>query len=400
MKVSNPYGIVGSIYANYIIQSISLIVIMQFSLALSQQLDTDLVGIGYVASGIGIGKILLMFVGGILSDKYGRKPFIFIGMTCYASFYIGMLFCTDIHVAFFLAILVGAGNSFLDTGSMPALTENFPRAAGTASVLIKAFISIGTLILPFIVAFIYSNELWFGWAFMGFLAFLAINALLLLPKKFPSKNTVIAGSASAEGDTNYFIGKPNMFLEGVCLIIMGFTTTATFAIIMQWMPEIAKQAVGMEMTEASKLISYYSIGSIISVFFTAYIVKKHVKPLYCIIILPLLSGLILLMFLFNISPLMCKIVAFGMGFTAAGGVLQLTLVVMQQLFPSRKGFAVGIVYTLSGFSFIVIPLIVPTLALTDVRYVIVLNMLIAFASVLLASIVYFRFKKVIDMKKI
>lgn len=399
MKSSNPYGIVGSIYANYVIQSISLIVIMQFSIALSQQLNTDIIGIGYVASGIGIGKILLMFVGGILSDRYGRKPFIFIGMSCYAAFYIGMLFCTDIHVAFFIAILVGAGNSFLDTGSMPALTECFPRTAGTASVLIKAFISLGTLVLPFIVTFIYSNELWYGWAFIGFLAFLIINALLLLPKKFPSKETVISGTHD-DSDEGYFIGKPKMSIEGVCLILMGFTTTATFVVIMQWMPEIAKQAVGMEVLEASKLISYYSIGSIISVFFTAYTVKRWFKPIYCIIALPTLSALMLLVFLFNMTPLMCKIVAFGMGFTAAGGVLQLTLVVMQQLFPSRKGFAVGIVYTLSGFSFIAIPLIVPHLAAFNVSYAIIFDMLIALTSVVLGLIVYSRFRKVVDMTKI
>ena len=60
----NSYGIAGSIYANYIIQSIALIVIMQFAEGISKQLNTDVdVGLGYVASGIGIGKILLMFVG-------------------------------------------------------------------------------------------------------------------------------------------------------------------------------------------------------------------------------------------------------------------------------------------------------------------------------------------------
>ncbi|WP_085247669.1 MFS transporter [Gilliamella mensalis] len=393
----NSYGIVGSIYANYIIQSIALIVIMQFSQGLSKQLNTDIVGLGYVASGIGIGKIFLMFVGGLLSDKFGRKLFIYLGMICYAIFFIGMSCCTNIHVAFCLAIAVGAGNSFLDTGSMPALTECFPGSAGSASVLIKAFISIGTLVLPFIVTFFDINNIWYGWAFFGFTAYLVINSLLLLPQQFPHKDTIIKG---CKGSGNYFTGNPRFEFEGILLIIMGFTTTATFVIILQWLPTIAIKGVNMSDIDAKQLISYYSTASIISVFVTAFVVKRLLKPIFCIIILPALSALVLIIFYFNISPQMCVIAAIGMGFTAAGGVLQLTLVVMQQMFPTRKGLAVGCMYTFSGLSFVVIPLIVPKLAMINVSYAILIDFFIAVSSVLLGSIVFYRFKKVIDLTKI
>ncbi|MWN06218.1 MFS transporter [Gilliamella sp. Pas-s95] len=393
----NSYGIVGSIYANYIIQSIALIVIMQFSQALSKQLNTDIVGLGYIASGIGIGKIFLMFVGGVLSDKFGRKLFIYLGMICYAIFFVGIIFCTNIHIAFCLAIAVGAGNSFLDTGSMPALTECFPGAASSASVLIKAFISIGTLILPFIVTFFDTNNIWYGWAFLGFTVYLIINSLLLLPQQFPHKDTTIKG---CEGSVNYFTGNPRFEFEGILLIIMGFTTTATFVIILQWLPTIAIKGVNMSDIDANQLISYYSTASIISVFVTAFVVKRFLKPIFCIIILPALSALVLIVFYFNISPVMCIIAAIGVGFTAAGGVLQLTLVVMQQLFPTRKGLAVGCMYTFSGLSFVVIPRIVPKLAMINVSYAILIDFFIAVSSVVLGSIVFYRFKKVIDLTKI
>ncbi|RKS85266.1 sugar phosphate permease [Orbus hercynius] len=391
------YAIAGSIYANYIIQSIALVIITQFSIDLSRQLDTDLIGIGYVASGIGFGKIFLMFAGGVLSDKFGRKPFIYVGMCCYLVFFIGMLFCDNIHIAFVLAMFIGAGNSFLDTGSMPALTECFPRSAGTASVLIKSFISMGTLILPFIVTFFHNKDIWFGYAFIGFVVYLLINGLVLSSKIFPSKHTVICGNV---GDNHYYIGRPNIWFEGVCLMLMGFTTTATFVIILQWLPAIAEQGIGMDAMQSKQLISYYSIASIISVFITAYVVKKILKPIYCIIILPLLSAAILLVFLCNLTAEMSLIAAIGMGFTAAGGVLQLTLVVMQQLFPNRKGFAVGTMYTMSGLSFIVIPLIVPKLVIEQVSYAILVDLVMALASVILGLVVYLRFRKVIDMNKI
>ncbi|OCG35131.1 MFS transporter, partial [Gilliamella sp. Gris3-2] len=390
----NSYGIAGSIYANYIIQSIALIVIMQFSYDISKQLNIDLIGIGKIASGIGIGKILLMFVGGVLSDKFGRKLFIYLGMACYAIFFLGMPFCTNINIAFCLAIAIGAGNSFLDTGSMPALTECFPNSCGTASVLIKAFISMGSLVLPFIVVFCHKYQIWYGWFFCGFVAYLIVNALFLFPKQFPHIDTSIK---SKECSQSYFIGKPNFGFEGILLIIMGFTTTATFVIILQWLPTIAIRAINMSEPDANQLISYYSTASIISVFVTAFVVKHLLKPIFCIIILPALSALVLIIFYFNVSTAMCVIVAIGMGLTAAGGVLQLTLVVMQQMFPTRKGLAVGCMYTFSGLSFVIIPLIVPKLAMFNVSYAILIDFFIAMSSVILGSIIFYRFKKVVDI---
>ena len=56
--------------------------------------------------------------------------------------------------------------------------------------------------------------------------------------------------------------------------------------------------------------------------------------------------------------------------------------------------------TISGITFIVIPLIVPKLAMTNVSYAILVDLVVALSSVILGLIVYSRFKKVIDMKKI
>lgn len=407
MRIMNPYVTVGAIYANYIMQSIAVTVIMQFSFALTAQLNTDLIGLGFIASGIGIGKVFMMFIGGLLSDTYGRKPCILIGMVCYIVFFAGLLFCSNVTGVFFLTILAGVGNAFLDTGSMPALTELFPASASSASVLIKVFISIGTLILPLIATVVYEKQCWYGLVLIGFVLFLLCNAGLLFCADFSIKAITIdelnndSTQAQAKTDINYFIGKPSVFIEGSCLIIMGFTISATFVVIMQWLPDIAMYAAGIDQIRAKQLISDYSMGSILAVLFIAYVVKNIIKPIYCIILLPFLSAVILGLFLLNLSsPLMCKIVAFGMGFTAAGGVLQLSSVVMQQLFPRRKGFGVGLMYTLSGFAFMIIPLVIPKLIFFDVRYAVLFNFAMAVISTLLGCIVLIRFRRVIPIHHI
>ena len=58
-----------------------------------------------------------------------------------AIFLIGIPLSPNYHLAFVFAILAGVANSSMDAGSYPGLTELFPRAAGSASVLVKAFMS-------------------------------------------------------------------------------------------------------------------------------------------------------------------------------------------------------------------------------------------------------------------
>ncbi len=60
--------------------------------------------------------------------------------------------------------MAGLANSFLDSGTYPALMESFPHSASRANVLIKAFVSAGQFLLPFIISFLIWANLWFGWS--------------------------------------------------------------------------------------------------------------------------------------------------------------------------------------------------------------------------------------------
>lgn len=65
-----------SMYLNYVIQGISSIILAQNMDFLTEQLNTNTAGVATVISGMGIGKLLVLFVSGYLSDKFGRKPFV------------------------------------------------------------------------------------------------------------------------------------------------------------------------------------------------------------------------------------------------------------------------------------------------------------------------------------
>ena len=69
-----------SLYLNYFIHGIGLIILTQNMQALSQHWQTPLATVSYVISGIGIGRLLAYFILGNLSDRFGRKVFVNLGM--------------------------------------------------------------------------------------------------------------------------------------------------------------------------------------------------------------------------------------------------------------------------------------------------------------------------------
>lgn len=379
-----------SMYINYFIHGMGCIILAQNIDFLMNQLNTNKAGVSYVISALGLGRLIVLFVSGILSDKYGRKPFILLGMTTYTIFMGGILVSTNVTMAFFFALLAGMANSFMDAGTYPALTECFPKASGSANVAIKAFISGGQFFLPLIISFLINNNLYFGWSFIFCIAVFVINGLFMLKLKFPDFKAVEKTEASKEKKVESNV-KANFWIEGICLILIGFTATATFQIIANWLPSFAREVAGVEQTVSLKLISIYSTGSIVSVFVTSILVAKWIRQVRFTFVYPLISLIMLTILWLFPSTTACLVAAFVIGFSGAGGVLQLALTSMSELFPSSKGKITGIVFTASSLSSTIVPSITGILADINLSHVILFDMGVTTLGVVLALIVNIRY---------
>ena len=281
-------------------------------------------------------------------------------------------------------------NSVMDSGTYPALTECFPKASGSANVAIKAFISAGQFILPWIISFLIANKLYYGWSFIFCISVFVINGLFILKLPFPDfkaepkKENVVEEKVEAKVKANFWI-------EGICLILIGFTATATFQVIANWLPSFAREVAGVEQTVSLKLISIYSTGSIVSVFVTSILVAKWIKQVRFTFVYPLISLIMLTILWFFPSTTTCIISAFVIGFSAAGGVLQLALTSMSELFPTSKGKITGIVFTSSSLASTIVPSITGILADISLSHVILFDMGITTLGVVLALIVNIRY---------
>lgn len=330
------YITVFCIYINYFIHGIGASILAQNTNSLQALWNTDNAAVLYVISALGIGRFIALPFSGVISDKFGRRPTIIMGMIFYILFFGLILVTPNSKVAFFVALLAGIANSFLDSGCIPAAMEILVNSTGFASILTKLFISIGQYLLPMMVGFLVGNNLYFGYSFILCIVLLIINGIFLMLLPFPAQNSDKKEEKVEETNSAPTI-KSNFYIEGIALIIIGFTSTATFQIFLNVNKAFGMDIIGLSESVAGKIQSNYAMGSIWAVIITAILVKKLIKPVRFLIIYPLISFITLLAMFIIRTESVALIGGFLVGFSAAGGVLQLAVSTMADLFPVSKG---------------------------------------------------------------
>lgn len=383
-----------SLYLNYFVHGIGVIILAQNMDALAARWGS-ITDVAWVISMLGIGRLIVLFVSGKLSDKYGRKPFVLLGMVTYISFFVGILLSPTSLVACIFGILAGVANSFLDAGTYPALIESYPESASTVTVLLKAFISAGQFLLPLFIGILVAMDAWYGWSFIVAAAILLINLPLMMKMSYPSMNP--AEEAKEDGkDTAaaLWMPKSKWYLEGICFVIYGYISQATFYLISQWLTKYGAAVAQMSDMAARSLMSYYSVGSLCCVFFTAFVTKKGIRPITLLVAYTLISTLSISALYFMPSATLAPILSFIVGFSAAGGVMQLGLVMMTEMFPKGKGTMTGIFYTTGSIASFTIPVVTGYMADSGINSIMGLDAAIALAGFVIACIIYVRYNSV------
>lgn len=410
MKDKKYFPTLAVIYLNYLVHGIALIILSQNITYLQEQMHTDYAGVMFVVSGLGIGKLVTQYPAGILSDKFGRRPFMYLSIVSYTVFFLGTLISPNIYVGFVFSFICGFGNTCLDSGGTPALMEILDKMMGTASILTKLFIAAGQFLLPIVIGITVASQMYYGVPFILCAGILAVLGLCLIKVTFvpivrrkgergkqKTAETEKAEhlSAGAQSATVH----ANMKIEGLALVILGYTTTATFHTIINWITIYASDVAGMSKTSASSIMSFYSTGAVIAVAVTAVLVQKAVKSVRLLILYPTLATIAITVLLLFPSDIVCRICGFLIGCFAGGGVLQLAAAVIVEFFPDNKGTVTGMVFTASGLAMFAGPNITGWLSGISVSYVLVYDIVVTFIGVCLAILVNIRYNQVVCPKR-
>ncbi len=389
-KFNILYVTVFCIYINFFIHGIGASILAQNTKSFQALWNTNHAAVLYVISALGIGRFIALPFSGVISDKLGRRITIIIGMIFYALFF-GLIFITpNSKIGFFVALLAGIANSFLDSGCIPAAMEILVNSTGFASILTKLFISIGQFLLPMMVGFLAGNNLYFGYSFIFCIILLVINGLFLLKLPFPDQSGT--KKSEVKGENAAPVVKSNFFIEGIALIVIGYTSTATFQIFLNVNKAFGTDIVGLSESAAGRIQSNYAMGSILAVVITAFLVKKMIKPVRFLFIYPLISFITLAgMFLIR-TEMMALAGGFIIGFSAAGGVLQLAVSTMADLFPVSKGKITSMIMLSSSVAtFTVTALAGYITNIFGIEYTLVFAGAVTAMGILLSVIVNFRY---------
>lgn len=387
-----------SLYLNYFVHGIGVLILAQNMDALAARWGS-LADVMSVIGMLGIGRLIVLFVSGKLSDKYGRKPFVLLGMITYIAFFLGILVSPTTGVACVFGILAGIANSFLDAGTYPALIESYPESASTVTVLLKAFISAGQFLLPLFIGVLVMMNAWYGWSFIVAAVILALNFVIMLKMGFPVMNRVGNSDKNDASEAPVEAPKSKWYLEGICFVLYGYISQATFYLISQWLTKYGVAVAQMPDLAARSLMSYYSIGSLACVFFTAFITKKGVRPITLLVVYTLISTLAIGGLYYYPSASLAPILSAVVGFSAAGGVMQLGLVMMTEMFPKGKGTMTGIFYTTGSIASFTIPVVTGYMADSGINSIMGLDAAIALAGFIVACIIYVRYNSVMKNRK-
>lgn len=386
--LSTAFGL----YINYFVHGMALIIIALNIDVLASKWDTSIAGAAAVVSSFGIGKLIAVWLCGIISDKFGRKTSIILGILFYLAFAIGILWSPTASIAYFFGILAGIANSFLDTGSYPALMEAFPKKPGPANIIVKFFIQGGQFLLPIIIGFIMMQGFWYGWSFTLLIAVLTLNLIFISTRKFPPMDISLP-KISTEEKVHEKKGKFHYSVEEVCLISFGFVGLTLLTVLGQWIAKYGTEVVHMGENAGRMLVAYGSIGSLVCVVITFLLGNKGVKSPPIILTYTFMTALVSLVLWAFPSPMVASVGAFFLGFFSAGGLIQLGLTLLVEHSSRGKGLLTSLYTIAEGIAQFAIPLVLAAISNFDIAYIFLLNAFIALFGFALVFIVHIRDKR-------
>ncbi|WP_333887656.1 MFS transporter [Clostridium sp.] len=335
-----------------------------------------------VIAALGLGRLITLPFSGHISDRFGRRISGLIGMACYTAYFIGIVFSPNLYVAYAFALIGGAANSFLDTCVTPSCLEIFVNSGDVANMFTKFSISIGQFVLPFMIGFVAVSQMSYKTIFLVVAVFIIIDAILIAFMPFPPMNRT---GNSGENAVKPIKEKMKFTPVSIAIICIGFTSTSTFQLWLNCNQELGKL---YGMVDPSKIQSFYSLGTMTAILVTAFLVKNFVKPVRILAIYPTIATIMLVILYLVQTPAICLIGGFVLGYSAAGGVLQLAVSTANSMFPTNKGKITSIVMISSSIANYVILNIAGVITnaggIYGPKYVILFNIGITVIGILLA----------------
>ncbi len=165
----------------------------------------------------------------------------------------------------------------MDASSYPALNEGFKEAAGTATVLIKAFMSIGAAILPVLIVFLISQDMFFGYAFFLPAILFIVLGIYFIPVRFPAVNGEERNEEIDKENVEKQESNPHSWKEGTAIVFIGFSAVSMTVVIQTWLPTFGQEIIHLNENNAVKIAQLLQCGRAYFCFTACLVTEKNYK---------------------------------------------------------------------------------------------------------------------------
>ncbi len=346
-----------------------------------------------VISSMGLGRLIAITFGGTLSDCYGRRQAGLLSCALFVVAFAGFPFSRSVLAGYLFAIICGIAIGLLDEAVTPTCMEVFGKNGTTGNLCSRLFLAAGQILLPVAIAYMSAHAISFSTLFFVCAGLFAFCGIMILIVPFPPFVHTPKHHRGEKKDPN----APHFRLtkDAVLLVLLGFTTSATFMI---WLN--CNQELGLlyGLDNVARLQSIYSIGSVVALLFNVIVLlPRGVKPVQILILYPALAIVTLFLIYITRSPSVCLYGSFFIGFFAAGGLLQLVSSIGNIMFAQNKGMITSLVmFGSSSANFLVLYLASIVVRLTGTegpRNVLLFNIAITLIGIAAAIILSIRQRK-------
>lgn len=313
---------------------ITMVVVGTINNFLMVDFGVDKIFIGACASVLAVGILLGSFLFGPVTERYGYKPVMLVGIFLILAGLTGTIYNNLILIFPYLFLLIGFGGGMLNGVTNLLVSALYPENNSAYLSLLGVFYGIGALGFPLTTSLLLNS----GLSYPSILSFvsllLTVPFALVLFLRFP--------------ETQYHKPVPVKqyfgFFRRQAILLIGFFLffqSAAEAVVPVWTPTFLKETFLVSYDRGLYAITVSAVGMTVTRLFLSQILKKtQPSRVVFISLLILAAGVMLLQFGGSFYPGLAGITLIGVGMSASFPVM---LGYTANFFPENSGTAFSMV---------------------------------------------------------
>lgn len=349
MRNNKYIGAIALSYVTMFFEGALNVVLVAFMMTLATQFGKNQAEIALLVSLKSFGTMMTLYLAGHLSDKFGRKWIMLLGLFFFVIFLCGFAFIDSYAILLIVSILGGIGHGLMDSPGMTLIFDAIDGNAGPAMSLVQVFFAGGGVVATLMGSLFIARGFPYQNFFILFLGLAVILLFMILRVNFPPVK-----SAQPEFKVDEKKTVKNSPLKAMTILMVCMILSATFQSIMTtWTPTFAIDAKNMAEAQGVSMLSAYQIGSVVGAFVLSYLLRKFNTTTF-MVLNPFFAGLFVIMILFVSHPVLTVIGLFGIGFFQ-GVYFSLCINMGGVIFAEKAGAATGAIGTVNmlGFSIMI-----------------------------------------------